>query len=33
VLKLAEPPPRKAGQRVSSVEELVDKLVNEAKAL
>jgi len=33
VLKLAEPPPRKAGQRVSSVEELVDKLVNEAKAI
>jgi len=33
VLKLAEPPPRKAGQRVSSVDELMDKLINEAKAL
>jgi electron transfer flavoprotein beta subunit len=33
VLGLKEPPPRKAGQRVSSVDELVDKLINEAKAL
>ena len=33
VLSLAEPPPRKAGQKVASVEELVDKLVNEAKVL
>ncbi|MDW7709010.1 MAG: electron transfer flavoprotein subunit beta/FixA family protein [Deferrisomatales bacterium] len=33
VLGLKEPPPRKAGQRVSSVDELVEKLVNEAKAL
>lgn len=33
VLGLREPPPRKAGQRVSSVDELVDKLINEAKAL
>jgi electron transfer flavoprotein beta subunit len=33
ILSLAEPPPRKAGQKVGSVDELVDKLVNEAKAL
>ncbi|MBE0617706.1 MAG: electron transfer flavoprotein subunit beta/FixA family protein [Proteobacteria bacterium] len=33
VLGLKEPPPRKAGQRVSSVDELVEKLINEAKAL
>ncbi len=33
VLGLSEPPARKAGQIVSSVDELVDKLVNEAKAL
>lgn len=33
VLKLEEPPPRKAGQKVASVDELVDKLMNEAKAL
>ena len=33
VLGLTPPPPRKAGQRVASVEELVDKLLNEAKAL
>lgn len=33
ILGLIEPPPRKAGQRVSSVDELVDKLKNEAKVL
>lgn len=33
VLGLVAPPPRKAGQRVASVDELVEKLVNEAKAL
>ncbi len=33
ILKLENPPPRKAGQKVASVDELVDKLVNEAKAL
>ncbi len=33
VLGLSEPPPRKAGQKVASVEELVDKLLNEAKVL
>ena len=33
VLTLAEPPPRKAGQQVASVDDLMDKLVNEAKAL
>ena len=33
ILGLSEPPPRKAGQKVASVDELVDKLVNEAKAL
>ncbi len=30
ILTLVEPPARKAGQRVSSVDELVDKLKNEA---
>jgi electron transfer flavoprotein beta subunit len=29
----AEPPKRKAGVRVASVKELVDKLVNEAKVI
>ena len=33
VLGLAPPPPRKAGRKVASVEELVDKLVNEAKVI
>jgi electron transfer flavoprotein beta subunit len=33
VLGLTEPPPRKAGQKVSSVDELVEKLKNEAKVL
>ena len=33
LLTLAEPPPRKGGQKVASVDELVDKLLNEAKAL
>jgi electron transfer flavoprotein beta subunit len=33
VLALTEPPPRKAGQKVASVEVLVDKLKNEAKVL
>jgi electron transfer flavoprotein beta subunit len=33
LLRLAEPPPRKGGQKVASVDELVDKLLNEAKAL
>jgi electron transfer flavoprotein beta subunit len=33
VLGLTEPPPRKAGQKVASVEELVEKLLNEAKVL
>ncbi len=33
VLGLSAPPPRKAGQRVASVDELVEKLINEAKAL
>ncbi|RMG86377.1 MAG: electron transfer flavoprotein subunit beta/FixA family protein [Candidatus Dadabacteria bacterium] len=33
VLSLSEPPPRKAGQKVASVDELVDKLMNEAKVL
>ncbi|NTU60187.1 MAG: electron transfer flavoprotein subunit beta/FixA family protein [Deltaproteobacteria bacterium] len=33
ILGLSEPPPRKAGQKVASIEELVDKLKNEAKVL
>ena len=33
ILGFVEPPARKAGQRVSSVEELVDKLKNEAKVI
>jgi electron transfer flavoprotein beta subunit len=33
ILGLSEPPPRKAGQKVASVEELVEKLLNEAKVL
>jgi electron transfer flavoprotein beta subunit len=33
VLGLAAPPARKAGQRVASVEELMDKLTNEAKVI
>lgn len=33
VLSVAEPPPRKAGVKVGSVAELVDKLKNEAKVL
>jgi electron transfer flavoprotein beta subunit len=33
VLNLSEPPPRKAGQKVGSVDELVEKLLNEAKVL
>lgn len=33
ILGLIEPPPRKAGQIVGSVDELVDKLINEAKVL
>jgi electron transfer flavoprotein beta subunit len=33
VLKVAEPPKRKAGQKVGSVEELVAKLRNEAKVI
>ena len=32
-LKVSEPPKRSAGQKVKSVEELVDKLKNEAKVL
>ena len=32
-LKVVEPPPRKAGIKVSSVAELVDKLKNEAKVI
>ena len=32
-VKYANPPERKAGIKVGSVEELMDKLVNEAKAL
>lgn len=33
VLKVAEPPPRKAGVKVADVAELVDKLRNEAKVI
>ena len=33
ILGFVEPPARKAGQRVASVEELVDKLKNEAKVI
>jgi len=33
ILTLVEPPARKAGQIVASVDELVDKLVNEAKVV
>jgi electron transfer flavoprotein beta subunit len=33
ILTLVEPPARKAGQRVASVDELVDKLLNEAKVI
>ena len=33
VLKLESPPGRKAGVRVKSVDELVDKLRNEAKVI
>jgi len=33
IVSLAEPPPRKAGRRVGSVDELINALVNEAKAL
>jgi electron transfer flavoprotein beta subunit len=33
VLAIEEPPPRKAGMRVSSVDELLDKLQNEARIL
>lgn len=33
VLGLSEPPPRKAGQKVASVDELVEKLKNEAKVI
>jgi electron transfer flavoprotein beta subunit len=33
VLEVMEPPPRKAGIKVSSVDELIDKLRNEAKVL
>jgi electron transfer flavoprotein beta subunit len=33
VLKIAEPPKRQAGIKVASVEELVDKLKNEAGVL
>jgi electron transfer flavoprotein beta subunit len=33
VLDVTEPPPRKAGIKVSSVDELIDKLRNEAKVL
>jgi electron transfer flavoprotein beta subunit len=32
-LRVAEPPPRKAGVKVNSVAELVDKLKNEAGVL
>ena len=32
-LKVSEPPKRSAGQKVKSVEELVDKLKNEAKVI
>ena len=33
VLEVMEPPPRKAGVMVESVDELIDKLRNEAKVL
>lgn len=33
IVKVSEPPKRKAGVRVKSVEELIDKLKNEAKVL
>jgi electron transfer flavoprotein beta subunit len=33
VLSVEPPPPRKAGIKVKSVEELVDKLRNEAKVI
>jgi electron transfer flavoprotein beta subunit len=33
VLKVTEPPARKAGVKVASVDELVDKLRNEAKVI
>ena len=33
VVKVAEPPKRKGGGKVASVDELVDKLKNEAKVL
>ncbi|MBI5017768.1 MAG: electron transfer flavoprotein subunit beta/FixA family protein [Deltaproteobacteria bacterium] len=33
VLGLSQPPPRKAGQKVASVDELVEKLKNEAKVI
>ncbi len=33
ILTLVAPPARKAGQRVASVDELVDKLLNEAKVI
>ncbi len=32
-LKVVEPPPRKAGVKVESVEDLLDKLRNEAKVI
>jgi electron transfer flavoprotein beta subunit len=33
VLKVSEPPKRQAGVKVASVQELIDKLKNEAKVL
>jgi electron transfer flavoprotein beta subunit len=33
VLKVEEPPKRQAGKKVGSVQELVDKLRNEAKVI
>ena len=32
-IKVTEPPERTAGQKVSSIEELLDKLKNEAKVI
>ncbi len=32
-LKVVEPPPRKVGVKVESVEDLLDKLRNEAKVI